>query len=94
VCVAGVHGALNVPEVGFCFVDPVTRVLLGAGPAGAEVGEPGHKGVDYDGGCAGCVGLWGRVSEIERAIWVDLPSSIGGFFRCGGRCSGTMSELR
>ena len=58
-CVARVYGALNVPEIIFCFVDPVTGVLLGAWPAGAEVGGPGHEGVDYDWGCAGCVGLWG-----------------------------------
>lgn len=43
VCV-GVGG--EVPVVVARFVDPVAWVLFGAWPAVAEVGEPGHQGVD------------------------------------------------
>lgn len=41
VCIGG-----QVPEVVVCFVDPVARVLLCAGPAVAKVCEPGHERVD------------------------------------------------
>jgi hypothetical protein len=40
VCVGGVGG--EVPDVGGGFVDLVAGVLFGAGPAVAEMGEPGH----------------------------------------------------
>lgn len=64
VCVGvGVGG--QVPEVVVCFVDPVAGVLLGARPAVAEVGEPGHQGVDDEVfAVRGGVGLWGVLERV------------------------------